>query len=268
MYRTELMNKRNRRYRLLLLPAAGGGLSYQDTVIADAPKIYYTLGEADPGDILTPTTKPATDVMGFETGGFYREQASGQLTFQQTSILPDASGNSLVWTGTSSAGVYIDDNDAYTPTNGFSIEAWVRVDGTIVGNFPIIAKEIGGSFAEWKINIQTDRTLRMRLGSQNGATNSLDLDTTTPLTLGEVYHIVATLDKSDDKARIYINGSEEVVSAAWPYNPYNGSGLINIGVFGASTSYRGAVTMQEAAWYDKTLSAAQVLAHYQAGGGT
>lgn len=243
--------------------------AYEPMIVGDAPLVYFRMGEDDPGSDGNPIGD-AVETMGFDTAAIWAENAANTVQFENASILPSGEGRSVSWTGSSWGGLFanVTDSSSYTPAGSFTIEGWVKVNGTITSNCPILGKETVGTFAEWKLTIRSDRTLRFRMGSQASSTNSSDTDTSLALTVGEVYHCVAVFRTTDNIPRIFVNGVEEATGSTWAFTVYDGSAQVCSGVIqNGGNSYRGNVNMQEVAFYDYALTDAQIRSHYQNGGG-
>jgi hypothetical protein len=245
--------------------------TYTDAILADSPLVFFQARDPAPvGSIVNPSNVTAVDTAGFESSGIYTESQSGILSFEQTSILPNGEGQAISHSGSNWAGYFGPDRDDYTPSGSFTIEAWVRIDGSIVTSFPIWTKETSGSqFPEYQFAVLSDRTVRLYLFSQNSTTNSSLTQTTTTLTVDVSYHLVGVFRTSDNTPRIFINGSEDTTGSTWAFTVWNNTSGNNIAAINnAGGTARAAATFQEVAFYDYGLSDAQILAHYQAAGGT
>lgn len=233
--------------------APGGGAAgaaYVAAVLADNPVAYYRLGDPGPG---------AVDQMGGPNGTY-----TGVTSQAQPSILPHGGGACVRIPSVSGAGVYVPDNPA-TRIGGAacSFETWYECDATF-GSYGSITNGGPAASTVWTFAIKglppgTDLYL---VGCSQ---NIGDHVTSTPLAVGTAYHLVYTVlnNGSSTTMTAYVNGVS-VFNTTWgaasAANSANGAVLC-----GSSNGFPANGYFQEFALYNYVLSAAQILAHYNAG---
>ena len=218
----------------------GGPANYRGGILADAPVAYWRLGEA------SGTT--ATD----ETGGHQGTYVGGPALGAVGAITGDA--NTAVTFNGSTQYATIPDDNAFDFGDTFSLEAWVKWDGTAGTN-----SFIGKGSGNFDIKVLTSGAVRV----SKGITSDI-VDSTTVLTPNAWAHVVYT--KSGATSKLYINGVDRtgVVTDATMVN--NAVGIL-IGAFrlipSPDQSFHG--TIDEVAIYNSAITSAQVAAHYAAG---
>lgn len=222
---------------------------YQNVVLADVPLAYYRLDEA--------SGTSAADNSGNSYTGTY--SASG-VTLAQAGALtydPDTAAlfDGIAGTMTCPSGVTIGGLTA------ISIEAWVKLSNTSF-SAPATVAATSNATGLQGFNVQIPAgasLLKFNIGSGGSA---YTLTTSYTFSAGTWYYIVATWDGST--MTLYVNGvsigtltlSGGSITApshapAWAFNPTSGAQFLP-------------GTLDEVALYTTALSAARVLAHYQA----
>jgi hypothetical protein len=223
---------------------------YRDAVMSDGPVAYWRLGEA-PG---------STDAAS-QTGQFPGTYV-GSPSLGQPGLIAEDADTSMRFDG-------VDDRvtaDGLTTItswpNGYSLEAWVTT-ATTTQEAHIMAfnSNTGGN----RMAIFRDEpTDKFKFHECEASTCAVATSTTTPQ-IGSVYHVVVTVDGSNNGV-LYVNGKPEATFVSTKRPPSNG--LFTIGGeydTGPTPSSLWIGTIDEAAVYQKALTAAQVQAHYQAG---
>lgn len=234
---------------------------YGPAVLADAPVAWWRLAD----DL--PIATSATDASGNGHDGTWRGAPSST-----GSLIADGPG--AVSLDGESDGAF---SAALVSSTPVTIEAWVKTGkyglnhGFICGQ----THEIGGS------NPQFIRDVTLTMDNDTGVAefsarmageSNITVTGTTVLRDTGVHHIVGTI-ASDRKLRLYVDGTQEGgTSAAFSGTALDNSGRFRIGrpptnnETGAGDTYKPFKgDMCEVAVYSSALSAARVLAHYQAG---
>lgn len=215
---------------------------YRQTVLNDVPTGYYRHGEA------SGTT--ATDASG--SGNDLTYTATGVTLVQPGAIATELDGtsNTAVAFASASSGAATKANFGVNQA-AYSIECWVK-------GAPAIDKGLAGAWSAntgaflWlgsgtgEIALAHGAPIRLRSGIQISATAWT--------------HVVATYDGTN--CRLYVNG----VLAAGPSAaaaPGGAANTFEVGRYGGGHNFDG--TLDEVAVYPTDLSAARVLAHYNAG---
>jgi hypothetical protein len=230
-------------------------VDYPSTILADHPIAYYRLEET------SGTTAADSSASGLFPGTYIVNGSHpllGQPGIDTNSITLSVAQASSV-----TAGYYAELNQQAP----FSFEIWARPVSTDPANFrcPI------GNFSGWGTATQSGWYVYQSSGSPNTfafITASGVWITSPTITLLNWYHLVGTYDGTN--MRFYMNGAPVGTNSAAGYvaNSVNNSGVnpIALGNRGDSSGY-GAFDggLDEFAYYTNALTAAQVLAHYQAG---
>ncbi len=163
--------------------------AYPTTVLADAPSMYWHLGEQ--------TQSPLADASGFNRIGTYRNG----LTFGQDDALVNGSDTAVLSPGTS--GVAYSNQSQAAPTT-YSIEAWVKT-GSFNGG-----KILGYEDVQTGWGVNYDRQLymtnngRIAYGIKSGGVNQVITSTT--LYNNNVWHHVVATQGAGGMA-LYVDGS-------------------------------------------------------------
>ena len=220
-------------------------MTYTSEVLADSPVAYWRLGEA------SGTT--AVDETGSHNGTYV-----GSPTLGATGLLAGDTDTSVTFNGTSQY-VDIPAAGAFTVGQPFTLEALVEVaadstDRGIIGN--------GYSNTGYHLRILANNRLRMIL-FQDGTAYTFS-DSTTVLSAG-VHHLVGTWDGAG-VPKVYVDGVDvsgarvaagTIASIASGYN-------LRVGHLpGAPGGWNR--RLDEAAIYDRALTATEVQAHYDVG---
>jgi hypothetical protein len=235
---------------LIVLALATGracASAYSDLVLSHGPIAYWRLGES------SGTT--AADAMGAHNGTYQNNVALGT----EGAIVSDAN----------TAATFGGANNDRVQVSGFAVSggqitilAWFRPDG--FGNDSLVSKATGAgtSAHHWMLGINGNNQLRSRI-KINGTTRQLTPNVGT-MTAGVWYLAAVTFDGST--MRVYLNG-QQVDSRSWSGSVSNDSGVaVGLGNQPSGAGNRAFDgTLDEVAVYDKALTAAQVLALYDAG---
>jgi len=139
-------------------------------------------------------------------------------------------------------------------TANWAIETWIKP--AAIGSQQFAVRRAG--LAAQAIYVTAGGTLRFDF---RGDAGSQILDLISPVIVGTTYHVVATWDGAN--VIVYVNGVEKNRRAVTTI----GSSSDDAPIIGSDTTGSNPFTgtVDEVAWYPAALSAARVLAHYQAG---
>lgn len=223
-------------------------MTYSSEVLADSPLVYWRLGESS-GTV-------AQDATANDRDGTIGASATLGVT---GALGGSGDSDTAITTSGTSAGTV---DRAYAAwmdvTNAVSMECWVKFTGTTTRYY---WSRTGGTAVNCGLSTVSG-TIRFHV---NGVAST---SVNSPLTYndGNWHHVVGTYDGST--ARIYVDGAEKATSTATTGNLDSTTNGLQVGGRGQDY-FTGSV--DEAAYYNTVLSAARVLAHYDAGtttGGT
>jgi hypothetical protein len=262
---------------------------YSDAVLADNPLVYYRFEESQV-DFIADNAGTG----GSALDGFYNQftETSGPRSLAQIGPRPnDIVGGYLVdgfeagnltahWGPAPSNYTRVEVTDTAAldiTTSGLTLEAWVNRDAqTDTGaNEGIISKyaNVAPFSAQRSYNLYYDPTpgvIGLALSTNGANDTAFTLQTMTNIPLGEWTHVVATWEPLQ-AMRIYFNGVEVAsrTDVAGKTAIFDGTAPLWIGHqfnTAATSTFEGRI--DEAAIYDRALSAAEVLEHFQAATGT
>lgn len=220
---------------------------YPTAVLADNPVVYYRLGDASNPPFVKDDSGFAVDIKSSITANF--QQVGAFTTDSNTSVLCDGSTTNLFVA------------KSITTTNGWSVECWIKSPNG--GTFP-------GGNAAWSFGgdgvTQSNRIDLLSNVVQSKVVFSGSLQTLSagvPLSYNDWHQVVVTWNNSTTNWSIYIDGVQTASTThAGPVNTASGIEIGNdyLGVDGIFSGY-----IQDVSFYQSELSAARVLAHYQAG---
>jgi hypothetical protein len=224
--------------------------NYELLILSDAPLAYWRLGET------TGTTVHDSSAVGTFTGTYTNTPTLGQAG------IPGAAPNLAAKFDSLSQPLA---NQQQAATFGdvlqlagtkATIEFWVAIVGSVVGFAPYVAR----GDTTWRVSTAVASNKQVQFTFGSGQVTS---STVANLADGNYHHVVCTYDQAH--LTIYVD-SVQVGQTAWSTNLPTSSGK-NVGIgynSDAQTRYIQAI-MDEVAVYDTALSAARVLAHYNAG---
>jgi hypothetical protein len=233
--------------------------TYSETVLADAPLLYYQLNE-----------NPDVSAGGRNVVNSGSVGGNGVTTYSASGTMTKAASAPGYIGGTS---LEFNNNQAYisqssgtiTSTKDFSIELWWKrnmgyaaASGTMT-----IGRWSGGSGGTGVFDISIGSafsTPQILVSISNGSTYPINTTAVTNITDGNWHHLVVTYTTSDSKFRLYVDGALKSTSATTTTTA-NTTGTFYWG--GVSTP-GGDGWIDEAAFYNKTLTATQVANHYNA----
>ena len=213
---------------------------YRDTVLTTPGLVSYWRFEETSG-----TT--AADAKGTNPGS----HRNGVALAHPGGLPSDAGGKSIRLDGTNDY-VNVADRSPLDTGNAFTLESWVRRTSTSSASQTIFAKGSGSYLLRFNSN-------RLTLG--RAGSGDIALATVTTTDTSGFHHVVAA--KSGPTVKLYIDGVD-VTGAVTNRTIVNTSKALNIGRVTDSRQYFPGY-IDEAAVYNRALTAPQVLQHYEAG---
>lgn len=221
------------------------GRDYATEVLADSPIARWTLDET------TGTT--ATDSIGSNHGTY------AGATLNQTPLI--VSGASVLFSGSGSGITIPDAANLSFLTTAFSLECWVKTTST--AGLGLISKDTSGSvWPEYVLQLNAGGTVDFGVRATNANTPNAITTTTLAVNDGVRHHIVAVFVPSG-AVKIYVDGVERASAAHALTTSFDSTASLFLGRIGGGAYLLG--NLDEVAFYASALSAARVLAHYNAG---
>jgi RHS repeat-associated protein len=230
---------------------AGSASTYSSTILADQPSLYWRMDEGTAtysGNMLF-----TADSSGHGSSGVF---ACVNSTGQAGALPNDTSASINACGGPGGAAHTINQTGLPTGSTPRSIEAWFKTNGAYggiiagyVGSMQVMFPGNGGQYP-YEIDV-------------TGPTNDAWIVPVTHPVLDNNWHqVVASFDGTN--LTLYLDGQS---LGAQPYTGASGTGGLTAGADGGhGANWTGGV--DEIAVYSTALSAAQVLAHFAAGGNT
>ena len=222
-----------------------------NAVSDDGPGVYYRLNEA------SGTT--TVDSSGNGRDGRYR----GSVTLGATSSCVRDGGSAVTLDGSTG---YLGYATALNVTGSYSLELWFKTTTTSGGRL------LGFGLSATGPSLAVDRQLYLTNAGRvvYGINPVLVKTVTSPATYndGVWHHVLAT--QSASGMRLYVDGalvgSDPATTTLATYSGFLRAGYDNLlGWPSAPSSYFLAGSVDEVAWYDKTLTATDAAEHYNAG---
>ncbi len=223
--------------RTFAVTSTAAAATYRDTVMADAPRAYWRLGE--------PSGTAAADQTGFANTGAYQ----GSPALGQAGIVPVAQSTAMALDGTNDS-VRVPTSASLSPRAALSLETWIRPATLPTSTATLMRKDL-----QYMLRLGSSGAVSFRLW-RGGATSEL----TTPagaVPAGTWSHVVATFDGVS--MAIYVNGTVRATLAI-AATVDTATGVLSLGSSGSTDWFRG--RMDEVAVYGSALPGPRVLAHY------
>jgi hypothetical protein len=237
-----------------VVPAAHFTYSYLGAIRADAPNIYYRLGESS-GTV-------ATDSSGNGHDGAY--SASG-VTYATAGAILNDSDTAITLDG--ALGSIQESSGSGLPVGAGtrSVEAWFKT--TSATEMPIVGWGTPG-IADQYFGVYVYGTV-IEIKTGNGVIVSFPSLPATPLNDGKWHHLVVTYDTGPGGLKVYLDGANfgTQTPSAVLNTTLDAAGL-TIGAASAPSPTYFAGSLDEVAIYSSALATYQVSNHYQAGKGT
>lgn len=243
-----------------LLAAAPIATAWEEEIRTDAPTGWWRMGD----------DTPTYDVCADSSGNGYHGTYKGLPAAANAGLIVGVDNGAVDFDG---ANDRVTLNPAVIPAAGpLSIEAWIQTSTIATGDQPIagIFDTAGNSIMNLVVASSagaTDGFPRFNVYETSGGVTA---EGVTSIADGNIHHLVGTWDGTDRKARLYIDGAlVATTSATATLNLYQAGAPLtaSIGRWGGDrttwTYFDGII--DEVAIYDTALSAARVLAHYEAG---
>jgi hypothetical protein len=232
--------------------------NYSVAVLNDTPKAYYHLDET--------SGTSAADSSGNSHTGTY----NGTPSLNQTSNLPFGGGTAVSFTTASSQYVTCSGAQVYS-TSGYSIEFWVKANGSISGAYVFYGEGNSGSsntILQFVSNAGANSS-KLQIFMRNDAGTTLINNATSSAVMfpsagntPSAHHIVFT--DNNGSWKLYVDGSQDSTGSYTPSTLTTNTSAIGALIRNTTGSFATA-TMDEVATYSTVLSSDRVLAHYNAG---
>ncbi len=209
----------------------------RDTMMADAPRAYWRLGEAG--------GSTAADQAAFANSGAYL----GGLALGQAGVVPVAQSTAIALDGADDT-VRVPSSASLNPTAALSLEAWIRPSALPSTTATLVRKDL-----QYLLRISSSGAVTFRLW--HGGTSSELATPAGAVTAGAWYHVVASFDGAS--MAIFVNGTVRATLAM--SSPVDSSAnVLTLGSGNSSDWFRG--RMDEVAVYGAALPGPRVQAHY------
>lgn len=244
---------------------------YSSVVLADSPVGYWRLGQTGGITASEETGKTALRGTYVSLG-----TSPGPGNLAQAGLRPSAGFEGLA---ADNRAAHLDGATSYVTvadtveidlTGALTMEAWIKLDSIPTGNGGIIGKYIGaGNQRSFLLYVNGQGTanggLAMVLSADGTFTNATNLADTTPLPLNQWLHVVGTFQPGQSM-RLYLNGLLiEQLTTGVPSQIFSSTSELQMGLqFDSSTGNHLGGIIDEAALYNRVLSASEILEHYLA----
>lgn len=218
---------------------------YSAEVIADAPELYWRLGDT------SGTT--AEDETSNNRDGNY----NGGYTLNVTGAISD--GNKAVTLNGSTGYVSIGTLSALNPSGNFSAEIWIKFTTSQTAKY--IMNKWNGSSDGWLVSTDSSVGRRIRFIARIGGSN-YTINTGSDINDGNWHHIVCV--RNGTSLKIYVDNVEAASGSCSASSMGSNSNSMQVGknATGASDYFNGSV--DEYAFYTSALSAGRIDAHWNA----
>ncbi|HSU52674.1 MAG TPA: LamG-like jellyroll fold domain-containing protein [Candidatus Dormibacteraeota bacterium] len=233
-------------------------ISYVQTVLADQPIAYWRLDETN-GTL-------AHDFRGGHDGQ-YISATQGQPGYNAL----DSDFAAAVGPGPDSyiGNIQGIDFSTFDDSATFSVEAWVKGNGTQPGGAGIVTFGYGGGGEEFNLDTGgSGNGFRFSVRDAIRGSASAHSASSSVVASGNWQHVVGVCDEPNGAVRLYVNGAS-VASTTISGGIEMGTSRISIGSrqadFSSTYTLNFVGSIDEVALYDYPLSAAQVLNHFVTG---
>jgi hypothetical protein len=230
--------------------------TYFREVLADAPVAYWRLDEVS-GSTAFDWAPPASYTNSGNNGTY-----TGGVTLAQPGALGDLD-YAASFDGVTGY-VVVPDAAPLRITGDLTIEVWVKPTGTMSGNKDLVVKAgPGGIAAPYKLRA-FNNGLQPGFVTGNGSSQDVCTNGSFQFTPNNWYHVVGT--KAGSLMSLYVNGALVATQTAATALADGGLNLVIGCDEGPIRFFAGVI--DEVAVYNTALSAARVLAHYNARNGS
>lgn len=225
---------------------------YSGVILANSPYAYYRLGE-------TSGTTAADSGSGNNAGTYH-----GGFTLNQQPGIGDSNNASVLLNGTNGYVLVPFSSGLSFGTGSFSVEAWIRTSSANPTQGVLSIRDDGSSTTARIIVEVISGVTQFIVPLGQSVVGSIVVND------GNWHHVVCVVDVVNELINIYVDGGLDTQSSLTPINlVFSGTPPL---VFGALTNSSGGINgfyfpgnLDEIAIYPIALTAAQVLAHYNAG---
>ncbi|MEN3314727.1 MAG: hypothetical protein V7605_961 [Acidimicrobiaceae bacterium] len=215
--------------------------AYRATVVGDAPVAYWRLGET--------SGTSAIDTVGANTGIYRNGVAVGAA-----SLTSDTADRAASFDGVNDS-VAVPSSAGLSPTGAVTVEAWVRPSAVpAAGSFASIVTK-AESYA-----LQFNGP-RLEFTTMAGGTRRRVQAAAGAVVAGQTYHVVGTFDGTTQ--RLFVNGAQ-VATATFSGAMSVNANRVVLGSWDTASEFLNG-TIDDAAVYNKVLTATQVATHYNQG---
>lgn len=241
---------------------AAAWADYPAEVLSENPLAYYRFsdGLAAPAPDLAPNL------------GSLGAAGNGTYAATVTHSVPGALAGSADTATTFANGGFVVPYTAGLNNDGsFTVEMWLQPStipaaGALI--CPTASMHVADPRAGWLI-YQGDAATgwNFRTYNQNGTATAASISSAAPLTAGSWYHVVAVWDATTGTATLYVNGALAATSPSGLTYVPNGDAPFSLGSR-SDNAFGWQGSIDEPAYYNKVLSPARILAHYNNGKNT
>jgi hypothetical protein len=220
--------------------------TYSDAILADGPLAYWRLGDS---------ASPAVDL----TGNGHNGVAGAGVVFNQPSLLGSDTADKSINTGGDR--IVVPGFEKLIGGTGYTAEYWIEPNAypTACCTNVLGDGESGGDFFFMNYLLANGK-IRPHFGA---GPNVVALDSNASLAVGQTYHVATTWDNVTGVGNIYINGVLDRTAAIGTALPgAGGAGDNQIFIGRDNREGGGNLILDDVAFYNKPLSAAQVANHY------
>lgn len=231
---------------------ASTATGYQATILGDTPLAYYRMNALE------------GTVVDDYSGGAFAGATHGSPTLGVATLLTDpADSSDLAMTFAHASSQYISLPTSFVPTgaHAWSIECWAKTPAAIPANGFYTVIGMGDSSANHKKGVITLDVTATPTCNWLFTTGNGDISGPATVVASTTYHLVGTYDGTN--IRLYINGTLVAGPTAFALNLAATFATIGANDNAVAFFYTG--TIDECAFYNFALSAAQVSAHFTAG---
>jgi hypothetical protein len=235
---------------------------YSTVVQGDDPVAYWRLGEGSTGaTAVNSATGPSS--AGAAADGAY----TGGVTAGTPGLLNGDADTAIAIANTLSADRMATPGfEKFTGGTGYSVETWLQLNTTPTGYMNLVGDREAGLDFNLMLYAGPSGSVRAHAHTTAGYHS---VDTTAPLSTGEPHHVVSTWDSGTGLLSIYVDGQAVPTTTSAGSNPTTGT-VINTDnpVFVGednSETHKATVVLDEAAIYNRPLSAGEVAQHHFAG---
>ena len=224
-------------------------------------------------DDITVTSAGSSTTIAVDTRGNLNGTYTGSPSLGQPSLVDGEADTATAFTGAN--WVTLGDHSLLNLTTRAerTVELWFRANTTTGRQ---VLYEEGGSTNGMVIYLEGSALRARAWSASTGWAN--ELDTTTSISAGQIYHVVVTLDTNASRNLVlYLNGSPVSSASKSDTNDWsthsddggiaaqNGSSKYHDGTFGATGTNFFTGSIDDVAIYNSLLSASRVYAHWIAG---